>query len=236
MDLTEVMRTTAAVRRFTDRLVDDVTLYRLLDDARFAPSGGNAQGWHVVVVRDPETRRRVGQLCDPVWQRYLAEQRAGHRPFNPVRPAPGDLAPLDEPVPHPLLSAMAEVPALLVVTVDLAAVAVIDAGLDRPGVVGGASIYPFVHNLLLGARNAGLGGVLMTFLAGAEPEAKALLHLPDSHAVAAVVVLGEPEHQPTRLSRKPVEEFTTVDRYDGATFHPPAPRPGPAEPGEELSP
>ena len=52
MELSEVMRTTAAVRSFTDDPVPPDILHRVLDNARFAPSGGNQQGWHVTVVRD----------------------------------------------------------------------------------------------------------------------------------------------------------------------------------------
>jgi hypothetical protein len=40
MELTDALRTTGAVREFTDEPVDDATLARVLDTARFAPSGG----------------------------------------------------------------------------------------------------------------------------------------------------------------------------------------------------
>jgi len=52
MDLYEVMRITHAAREFTDEPLPDDTLYRILDNARFAPSGGNRQGTHITVVRD----------------------------------------------------------------------------------------------------------------------------------------------------------------------------------------
>ena len=51
MDLDNVMRTTFAARDFTDEPVSNAMLARILDNARFAPSGGNRQGWKVVVVR-----------------------------------------------------------------------------------------------------------------------------------------------------------------------------------------
>jgi nitroreductase len=41
MELTDALRTTGAVREFTDELVDDAALARVLDTARFAPSGGD---------------------------------------------------------------------------------------------------------------------------------------------------------------------------------------------------
>ena len=56
MELAEALRTTGAVRDFTDRPVDDAVLARVLDTARFAPSGSNAQAWRVVVVKDAANR------------------------------------------------------------------------------------------------------------------------------------------------------------------------------------
>ena len=51
MELYDVMRTTFAARDFTDDEMPDETLYRILDNARFAPSGGNRQGGRVIVVK-----------------------------------------------------------------------------------------------------------------------------------------------------------------------------------------
>ncbi len=49
MDLYDVMRTTAAVREFADDPLPDDVLRTILDNARFAPSGGNRQGSQLVV-------------------------------------------------------------------------------------------------------------------------------------------------------------------------------------------
>ncbi len=217
-----MMRTTAAVRAFTDDPVPPAVLYRVLDDARFAPSGGNQQGWHVTVVRDPAVRRRIGDLGAEVWRRYLAEQAAGYRAFSVVDPAPPDVPVPDDLPPYALFEQIEAVPEILVVSVDLRALAVTDRDLDRPSVVGGASVYPFVHNILLAARNQGLGGVLTTFLAADEPEVGALLHLPRNHALVALLGLGVPVHQATRLRRRAVEEFATIDRVDGPPLLPPS--------------
>jgi nitroreductase len=221
VELSEVMRTTGAVRQFTDDPIPPEVLHRVLDDARFAPSGGNQQGWHVTVVRDQDLRRQLAALSARVWSRYLAEQAAGYRAFSVVDPAPPDV-PVDPDLPtHAMLDAIDTVPEVLVVSVDLRCLAVTDRDLDRPSVVGGGSIYPFVHNILLAARNQRLGGVLTTFLVAAEEEAGPLLHLPRDHALVAMIGLGTPVHQPTRLRRKAVEELATVDRIDGPPLLPP---------------
>jgi nitroreductase len=199
--------------------VPDEVLYRILDSARFAPSGGNRQGWRVIVVREPEARRRLAEICRPAWRRYRAQRAAGENPWNTVKPSQvTDAQVAATSDAHPTLDVLDDpkkVPVLLVIAVDLGVVASMDKELDRVGVISGASIYPFVWNLLLAARNAGLGGVLMTFLAAGEPEVKTLLGLPADYAVAAMVPLGRPVKQLTKLTRKPVEEFATWDRFDG---------------------
>jgi hypothetical protein len=45
-----------------------------------------------------------------------------------------------------------------------------------------------------------------------------LFSIPETSAVAAVVVLGRPVSAARRLRRQPVEAFTRVDGYTGAAF------------------
>ncbi len=212
----EVLRTTGASRKFTDDAVPDAVLYDVLDDARFAPSGGNRQPWRVAVVRDAAVRRSLAELMQPVWDEYVAHGAAGRTPFNAVDDAP---PPDDVPhAPNDLLAAIESVPVVMVVAADLHQIALMDAHLGRPPLTGGASIYPFCWSILLAASRRGLGGVMTTFLSRVEPEAEALVGLPEHHALAATIFLGVPERQVTRLRREPVETFATVDRFDGAPF------------------
>ena len=62
LDLVDTLRSTGAARQFHPEPVDDAVLARLLDTARFAPSGGNRQGWRVIVVKDPATRVALRDL------------------------------------------------------------------------------------------------------------------------------------------------------------------------------
>lgn len=226
MELYEVMRTTGAVRSYADEAVPDAVLHRILDHARFAPSGGNRQGWRVVVVRDPDTRRRLRDLYALGWREYVAHREQGLVPFAPTDggrwtgPAVDLAAARATPRPHPFADHLDAVPVLLVVCAELAALAVLDNGLDRQSIVGGASIYPFVHNILLAARNEGLGGVMTTTICRQEPAVKEALGIPEGFAVASLVALGHPRRRPVRLSRRPVTEFATVDRFDGSAFAP----------------
>lgn len=62
-DVWDVMATARTIRRFTDEPVDDATLARCLEAARWAPSGAHAQGWRFVVLRSPEQRAVVAKAA-----------------------------------------------------------------------------------------------------------------------------------------------------------------------------
>ena len=217
MDLVEALRTTGAAREFTSEPVDHSTVAAILDDARYAPSGGNRQGWRVVVVESGINRDRIRDLIRPVWNDYVHSRLAGSVGFNPYLPQPTTPAP---EAASDFVESLTHAPVVLAICADMRTLSFMDVDLDRPGIAGGASLYPFCWSILLSARARGLGGVLTTFLARAEPEAKALLHLPDHIAIAAMIVLGHPVKQPTRLKRDPVESFATIDTFDGASLRP----------------
>jgi nitroreductase len=219
MELYDVMRTTFAVREFTDDPLPDPVLYRILDNARFAPSGGNRQGTHVTVVRDATVRQRLGELNVTGARRYFAQLAADEKPWNPIAPTSVPAQTIaDTAVPDEFTAPFRRASVVLVITVDLAYVAAMDQDLDRIGVVSGASVYPLVWNILLGARNEGYGGTLTTMAVPEETQVRDLLGIPDTHAVAALVPLGKPVRQLSKLRRSPVDEFTTRDRFDGPPF------------------
>jgi nitroreductase len=222
MELLDAMRTTGAVRAFLDEPVSDATIHSILDAARFAPSGGNRQSWHVIVVHDPATRRVVRDLYLDAWHDYVAHVLAGVVPFSPVATAPeraaaqaryDDAVRASEPDGFP--ETLDTVPAMLIICADLSVLAATDRDLDRYQFIGGASIYPFVWNILLAAREHDLGGVMTTVAVRNEPELLAALNIPVTYAVAAVVALGHPKRRLTRLTRRRVSAFTTVDAFDG---------------------
>jgi nitroreductase len=229
MDLIESLRSTGAVREFTDEPVADEVVHRILDTARFAPSGGNRQGWRVVVVKDPERRARLRDLYLDGWYDYLALNAAGLVPWSPQADREAEQRALEG---APALAAraaagaggMAEnlerVPVLLLLLAQLATLAAVDRDSSRYTFAGGASIYPFAWSVLLAARAEGLGGVMTTMPIRREVDVRALVGAGPDLAVAGLLVLGHPRHRPTRLRRRAVEEFATIDRSDGPPLTP----------------
>jgi len=230
MDLIDALRSTGAVRDFLPEPVDDEVVHRLLDTARFAPNGGNRQAWRAIVVRDPARKAALRDLYLPGWYEYLAQSAAGLVPWAPVTDreaeerAIGDAPALAEVAaagPGGFAEHLDDVPALILVLADLRKLATVDRDLDHYTLVGGASVYPFVWSVLLAARAEGLAGVMTTMVVRREAEVRAAFGIPGHLAVAALVALGRPVRQPTRLTRQPVEEFTTVDSFDGPTLRGP---------------
>ena len=230
MELDHALRTTGAVREFLPEPVDDEVVYRMLDAARFAPSGGNRQAWRVVVVRDRGLKATLRDLYLPGWYEYLAQSAAGLVPWAPITDADAEtqaLAGVDgvaseaagragrvRRAPRPGSRPR--------------------AGPRRPAPAGhgGPRLRP-LHargwsvGLSLrvehaaGGADEGLAGVMTTMVVRREPEVRAAFGVPDHMAVAALVALGRPVRQPTKLRRESVEEFATVDRLDGPALRGP---------------
>ena len=219
MELYNVLRTTFAAREFTTDPLPDEVLARILDHARFAPSGGNRQGWRVIVVREPAAKRALADMSAFAARRYAAQAENGESPWNTIDPPRVDAATIARTViPPRLTESIATAPVVLVLCVDLKVVASIDQDLKRVGIISGASIYPFAWNILLASRHEGFGGTITTLATAREPDIKALLGIPPHIAVCAVMPLGRPVRMLSKLKRKPVSEFATRERWGGPSF------------------
>jgi nitroreductase len=227
VDLVHALRGTGAAREFLDEEIPDDVVHRLLDTARFAPNGGNRQAWRVIVVRDRALKRGLRDLYLLGWYEYVAQASAGLCPWAPITDEEAEreaiakseeIASAAAAGPGGFAEHLDEVPLLLVLLADLRRLAAVDRGFDRYTLVGGASVYPFAWSILLAARAEGLGGVMTTMATRHETEVRELLGVPAEFAIAGMLALGKPVHLPSRLSRLAVEEFTTLDRFDGAPF------------------
>lgn len=212
--LYEAMSTLRAVRRLRQDPIPDDVIARVLEAATWAPSGGNAQPWRVVVVQDPVKRQRLQELYIGPWRQYAKDHQAGIEHLEGDARARQErmIAAADHLAEH-----LHEAPAILVFCFNPGRMAITDAGLDRPSVVGGGSVYPAVQNALLACRAEGLGCTLTTLLCFAETEVKELLGIPDGWYTCAFVPIGYPVgagHGP--ISRRPVGKMAFRDGWGDA--------------------
>lgn len=227
VELDEAMRTQNACRYYRDDPVPDEVLYRAVELARFAPSGGNRGAVRFVFVRDPDLRRQLGQWYLPLWEEVAAAARAGADaigagggPARSVRTGFSDTARTMADGDH-FARRFGEHPVIIVVCADLAQTHPTDTGLGRLSVVGGASVYPMAQNLCLALRAQGVGTALTTLLVAREPDVKRLLGIPGHVSTCCHIAAGYPARPfPRRLHRPDPGLLAFADRY-GSRLAPP---------------
>ena len=189
MDLYDAMSTLRAVRRLRPDPIPEDVVDRVLTAATWAPTGGNVQPWRIIAVRDPAKKQALEDLYRPRWQGYVPGYRERMKSMTPENRAKSGRG-LD--AGDYLAEHMHEAPLIVVFCYNPSIMTITDKDQPRPSVVGGGSVYPAVQNLLLAARNEGLGCVLTTLLCMDEPAVKALLAMPDDWYTCAHVPIGYP--------------------------------------------
>lgn len=205
MPLEEAMSTQRAIRRLKTDPVDDALVLRLIALALKAPTGGNAQAWEFIIVKDPATKRAIGRLNRSVWSVYSWVAR------RVVRADPKSQRSLDAvqwQADH-----FEEIPVIVVAC---------QRGRYMPFVhilaaTYFGSIFPAVQNLLLAARAANLGAALTTFPLWNMIALRRILGLPWNITPCAVIPLGWPLGRYGPTTRRPVQEVVSYDRFGNRT-------------------
>lgn len=70
MDVFEAIQKRHSIRAYESSPVPEEKLIKILEAGRLAPSAGNIQPWHFIVVRDAEKRKRLAKAR---WAKFLAE-------------------------------------------------------------------------------------------------------------------------------------------------------------------
>jgi nitroreductase len=212
MDADEVLTTTRAVRKRLDlgRAVPLALVSECIEVALQAPSGGNRQGWHFLVVTDADTRHQLAELYRQAWAQYRTELVGGYRDDDPR----GQRMDAVTSSAQYLADHLHEVPVHVIPCIEgrmedlpYAAVAA------RLG-----SILPAAWSFMLAARARGLGSSLTTLHLRYEQDAARLLGIPADVSQCALLpvgwLVGDTLRPAPRLS---VEQVTSLDRW-GAPF------------------
>lgn len=204
MEFYDVITTQRAMRRLSTDPVPDVLLWKILSTAIMAPSGGNAQPWNFLVVRDAEKKRAIG-----AW--YLEAWNRAYGPARETMLANPAMARTFNSADH-LANHLAEVPVLIIATIKK----------DMPNISStiGASIYPAVQNLMLAARAEGLGTTLTTLHKFHEADVKQLLGIPDDRETMALIPVGWPKGKFGTPSRMPIEDVVYWDAWGDRKVRP----------------
>lgn len=211
MDLFEALATTTAIRRFTDEPIADADVIACIRAATRGPSGGNIQPWQFLVVKDPETKRAVGEVYRRAYARYEpALLRATPPPRSDEDAAA--FARMRRAARH-LAEHLGEAPVLVLVLMPAISMTLEDD--QGPLDVGTpyASVYPAVQNLMLAARGLGIGTTLTTVYRIYQDEVRTFCGIPERYEIVALVPMGRPQGRFVAGRRRPAEQVTHWERF-----------------------
>jgi nitroreductase len=204
MPLREAMETQRAIRRLKPDPVDDDVIIRCIEMALKAPTGGNAQNWEWIVVRDPLVKANLARLYRQAWKLYGGLGRIRVRGNEKMQRV---IRAVQWQVDH-----FEEVPVMVVPCLRGALQRFISF---TP--VGASShfgsIYPAIQNFLLACRAEGLGAALTTLPIWSTTLARRALGLPWNVQPCAVIPVGWPRGRYGPTSRKPAEKVVHYDRW-----------------------
>lgn len=198
---------TRTIRRYRDEPVAPEALRDILFAATRAPSGSNRQPFRFLVLTDGaiagQAKALIGQAARAIWSGKATADGYSRGSGTVVdSPKARMAATMDRYV-----TGFEAVPVLILPCM---------VRYRAPTPTEGGSVYPAVQNLLLAARALGYGAAITNFHAGAEPQLRQLLAIPDEAFIAATVTLGRPEGRHGPVRRRPLSELVFADRWGAA--------------------
>jgi nitroreductase len=210
MDPIEAIMTTRAMRRYTDRSVDEADIETCLRAAQQAPSGGNVQPQQYLVLTDPDRRAIAARWYRVAYDRYEAtlpvpsfRDEAAEASWRRTTAASRHLAEHLDDAPVIVLFLQPIIPW---------------GSRDDQGPLDigrlDASVYPAVQNFCVAARSLGLGTALTTVIRVHADEVLAELGVPEGkYEIAALVPVGYPSGSFGVAPRKPASAVTHWDHW-----------------------
>ncbi len=218
MGVFETIHSSRALRRFKRDPVPDEVLAQVMRAAVCAPSAGNGQNWLFLIVKDPEQRRRLGDIFRragamvvPYYARMGQPQHMSDAQFTKVLVSGLHLHEhmADAPV---LLLACLRMDNLLEPMKDLPEEARA-AMMNALPWMAGASIYPALQNVILACRALGLGTCMTTNHMLLEDEVKQVVKLPAGYRTFALLPIGYPVNNFGPVRRRPLAEVVAQDEF-----------------------
>ncbi len=147
-DILDIITSRQSIRKYTQDPVPDEMIDKIIEAGRWAPSGENEQPWHPIVIRDPEVRKKIGDLCKiGTGQRGTAEHSLGEDTRFDVYKDPAERARVAEFYYSGMVSFFpASAPLVIVMAGELKGM------MDTP-----YDLSACIQNMILEAHSIGLG-------------------------------------------------------------------------------
>lgn len=194
MEFGELITKRRSIRKFMKDTVPEKLLKNILEACRWAPSAGNSQPWHIIVVTEPDVKTRIAETCTKYsrehWKKFPPERAR----YLAARGGTWDK------------SYMKDIPVLLAVTYKS------EKGFWNELALG--STWIAVENMMLAITNEGLASCIYTFLNRREEnKIGKLLRVPRTYRIACMLQVGYARFEPPKPSRKELEEIISYQHF-----------------------
>lgn len=210
----DLVKRRRSIRRFEPDPIPDEYIEKIIEAARWAMSGANAQPWEFIIVKDQNTKNKMAEsYMDVRKEQYIIEKThieelRHHQLATQPTGVPG----------------ISEAPVVIVVCGDRRTLqATVLAALFIPASAGPDCTYVenmanVVNHLHLAVAALGLGSQWVSPSRVWEQSLKALLDIPDILEIHAVVPIGYPAYDPTPSYRREPKEIVHFEKYDRSKF------------------
>ncbi len=213
-DFFEVVRRRRSIRRFKPDPVPDEYIKKILEAARWAQSGANAQPWEFIVVKDKETKYKIADFIlehlKRVWdieKTRVKELRHPQMLEAPSRPPAFKDA--------PVFIIVCGDPRTFQATVLASNFMPSEGGSMGHFLKGMGNTTQIMH---LAAAALGLGSQWVSINVTTEVHLKALLDVPEELTIPTIVPIGYPAYEPVPPYRRDFEEIIHFEKYDRSKY------------------
>ena len=207
-DILDIIKKRRSIRRYKPDDVPDELLDKIMEAGRWSPSGDNAQPWRFIVVRDPEIKKKMGEIAkEGSARRFTAEYHTGRMQerFESLKD-PEKLAKAFGKLRSGEVSEfLAEAPVVIVVCAHLD---VWDVPYDSAMAT---------ENMMLMATSLGLGTCCVVApVSDMRDDIKMmeLLKVPHGYKIVCPLAVGYPDESPNPRPRLPLEDIVYYEGFD----------------------
>jgi len=194
--LLKLMSGQRTVRHFKSNPVSDEHLEKILQAARWAPSGANTQPWDFIIVRDSELKKKIAQIYVDTQQQAKREDK--EFPYG-----------TDEEVRR----RFTEPPILIIVCADTRFMKAYPKIGDREQNLE-VSMGVVIQNMMLAANALGLALSWGTVDPLCRDKLQELFGVPPHVRILEVLQLGFPAKRVSPRFRRDFHDFTHLDKFD----------------------
>ncbi len=194
MEFKEVIVKRRSIRKFKKDAIPEESLGKVLEAGRWAPSAGNSQPWHFLVVTDREIKAKIASNCTSFSKEHWKQFSPARAKYLAARGGSWDK------------SHLRDIPILVIVFYKL------QENISDEIVLG--SVWMTVENMLLAATDEGLGSCVYTFLnRNEENKLKRILNTSQRYKIACIVQLGYAKTEPIPPCRKQLSEIVSYEHF-----------------------